>query len=76
MVAALKDIKPTWYSQPENVVRLEVCARSGKLPSSSCPALTTDLFIKDKIPQETCDVCDTYLEDTSNLDSIIDSFFD
>ena len=32
--------------------------------------------IKDKIPQETCDVCDTYLEDTSNLDSIIDSFFD
>lgn len=74
MVEALKEVKPTWFKRPENVINVRVCAVSGKLPGSSCYSFTTDLFIKDKIPSETCEVCSHYLQDSSDLDSIIDSF--
>ncbi len=76
MVEALKTVKPTWYKKPANVVNVEVCAISGKLPSSSCYSLKSELFIKDKIPNEICNVCANYLQDSSELDSIIDSFLD
>lgn len=76
MVEALKTIKPTWYKKPNNIVNINICAISGKLPSSSCYSLKSELFIKDKIPNEICNVCANYLQDSSELDSIIDSFLD
>ncbi|WP_028329751.1 penicillin-binding protein 1A [Brachyspira alvinipulli] len=74
MVEALKEVKPTWYKRPENVINVRVCAISGKLPGPSCYSFTTDLFIKGKIPSETCEVCSHYLQDSTDLDNIIDSF--
>ena len=74
MVEALKEVKPTWYKRPENVINVRVCAISGKLPGPSCYSFRTDLFIRNKIPSETCEVCSHYLQDSSDLDSIIDSF--
>ena len=76
MVEALKTVKPTWYKKPANVVNVEVCAISGKLPSPSCYSLKSELFIRDKIPNEICNVCANHLQDSSELDSIIDSFLD
>lgn len=76
MVEALKTTKPTWYKKPENVAAVEVCAISGKLPSVYCDSITSELFIKDKIPTEICNICASYLRDSSELDSIIDSFLD
>ena len=76
MVEALKTIKPTWYKKPNNIVNINICAVSGKLPSASCYSIKSELFIKDKIPNEICNVCANYLQDSSELDSIIDSFLD
>lgn len=76
MVEALKTIKPTWYKKPNNIVNINICAISGKLPSASCYSIKSELFIKDKIPNEICNVCANYLQDSSELDSIIDSFLD
>lgn len=76
MVEALKTIKPTWYKKPNNIVNVNICAISGKLPSSSCYSIKSELFIRDKIPNEICNVCANYLQDSSELDSIIDSFLD
>ncbi|MEI0604344.1 PBP1A family penicillin-binding protein [Brachyspira alvinipulli] len=74
MVEALKEVKPTWYKRPENVINVRVCAISGKLPGPSCYSFRTDLLIKGKIPSDTCEVCSHYLQDSSDLDNIIDSF--
>lgn len=76
MVEALKTIKPTWYKKPNNIVNVNICTISGKLPSASCYSIKSELFIKDKIPNEICNVCANYLQDSSELDSIIDSFLD
>ena len=76
MVEALKTIKPTWYKKPNNIVNANICAISGKLPSASCYSIKSELFIRDKIPNEICNVCANYLQDSSELDSIIDSFLD
>ena len=76
MVEALKTIKPTWYKKPNNIVNVNICAVSGKLPSASCYSIKSELFIRDKIPNEICNVCENYLQDSSELDSIIDSFLD
>lgn len=76
MVEALKTTKPTWYKKPENVATVDICAISGKLPSVYCDSITSELFIKDKIPTEICNICASYLRDSSELDSIIDSFLD
>ena len=76
MVESLKTVKPTWYKKPTDIANLEICSISGKLPSPSCYSLKSELFIKDKIPNEICNVCANYLQDSSELDSIIDSFLD
>ena len=76
MVEALKTVKPTWYKKPNNIVNINICAISGKLPSASCYSIKSELFIRDKIPNEICNVCANYLQDSSELDSIIDSFLD
>ena len=76
MVEALKTIKPTWYKKPNNIVNINICAISGKLPSASCYSIKSELFIRDKIPNEICNVCENYLQDSNELDSIIDSFLD
>lgn len=76
MVEALKTIKPTWYKKPNNIANVNICAISGKLPSASCYSIKSELFIRDKIPNEICNVCANYLQDSSELDSIIDSFLD
>ena len=74
MVEALKEIKPSWYERPDNLVNLQVCAISGKLASTSCYSFNTDLFIRYKIPSETCNLCSHYIEDSNELNNIIDSF--
>ena len=74
MVEALKEVKPTWYTRPENVISMQVCAISGQLPGPSCYSFQTDLFVSNKVPTDTCNVCSHYLEDSNELDNIIDSF--
>lgn len=76
MVEALKTVKPTWYKKPNKIVNVDICAISGKLPSDSCYSIESELFIRDKIPNEICNVCENYLQDSNELDSIIDSFLD
>ena len=42
------------FTEPEGLVRVEVCALSGKLPSPHCPHRKTELFIAGTEPREYC----------------------
>jgi 1A family penicillin-binding protein len=42
------------FVEPEGLVRVEVCALSGKLPSPYCPHRKTELFIAGTEPREYC----------------------
>lgn len=53
------DLPNASFSIPEGLVQMEVCSKSGKLPSESglCTAhLITEYFAEDTVPTETCDV--------------------
>ena len=45
------------FPQYAKLVETRVCARSGKLPSHNCSNIIDEVFIKDTIPEETCEVC-------------------
>lgn len=42
------------FVEPAGLVRREICPLSGELPSSSCPAAITELFIPGSVPQKEC----------------------
>ena len=42
------------FAEPEGLVRVEVCALSGKLPSPHCPHRKTELFVAGTEPREYC----------------------
>jgi 1A family penicillin-binding protein len=42
------------FVEPEGLVRVEVCALSGKLPSPHCPHRKTELFIASTEPRQYC----------------------
>lgn len=51
------------FTRPDNIVEIEVCRKSGKLPTSGCradrrngtSAVYTEFFDADNVPTETCD---------------------
>jgi membrane carboxypeptidase/penicillin-binding protein PbpC len=51
-VAAHEGVPETPMVRPEGVVQAEVCVPSGLLPSDLCGRTTSDLFVKDKLPDE------------------------
>ena len=71
MKVATKGAKPDWYERPSNVVGVNVCRVSGKLPNAGCYNVTsadefgnlesksmvyTDYFVKGTQPTTTCPV--------------------
>ena len=58
---AFEDLEIREFEQPEGIVRVTVCSRSGKLPTESCRAaesLNSDYFIAGQVPTESCDMHD------------------
>ncbi|MDQ7793875.1 MAG: PBP1A family penicillin-binding protein [bacterium] len=57
-MVALKDTPPAAFERPRNIVEVEVCTRSGKLPGSLCPPheRRVEYFVKGTEPADTCDV--------------------
>ncbi len=53
MKAIHKDLTPTRFTVPDDIVTATVCKDSGLLPSPGCPTIT-DIFIKSKVPTEYC----------------------
>jgi len=66
---ATKGDKPDWFSPPKNIVGVNVCRMSGKLPNKGCDAVEvltdsgevqtrsmvyTDYFVRGKQPTEVC----------------------
>jgi len=66
---ATKGAKPEWFTPPKNLVAVNVCRLSGKLPNSGCDAVEiitdegevqtrsmiyTDYFVRGKEPTELC----------------------
>ncbi len=69
MKAATKGDKPDWFERPANIVAVEVCRVSGKLPNAGCnhvevvnrdgglenrSMIYTEYFVKDTQPTELC----------------------
>jgi hypothetical protein len=69
MREATKGAKPAWFTPPKNVVGVNVCRLSGKLPNKGCDAVEiltdsgevqvrsmvyTDYFVRGKQPTEVC----------------------
>ncbi|MGQ9473088.1 MAG: penicillin-binding protein 1C [Candidatus Caldatribacteriaceae bacterium] len=48
--------KSVWYAPPDNIEWREVCALSGKLPSSACQNRSKAPFIKGVSPLKICDL--------------------
>ncbi len=48
-----KDLEPTKFEKPDDIVKATVCRDTGLLPSSGCPTVT-DIFIESKLPTERC----------------------
>jgi membrane carboxypeptidase/penicillin-binding protein PbpC len=45
MQAAMANLAPTWPAPPPDMVRATVCAPTGQLPGSVCPATTEEWFV-------------------------------
>lgn len=56
MKEALKDVPPHDFPRPEGVVEVEVCAKTGLLPSPSCPRVTLP-FKEGTAPRTFCSSC-------------------
>ncbi len=58
MEAAHEGLTPTDFPPPSNIIKREVCLKSGKLPSELCPGeyIAEEIFIEGTEPTETCDV--------------------
>lgn len=56
IMTALEPDGGNWFRKPVDVEEREVCALSGKLPTSSCEATKRELYIYNKSPVETCDL--------------------
>jgi membrane carboxypeptidase/penicillin-binding protein len=54
MEEVLKGRPVQGFVEPEGLVRVKVCASSGKLPSPHCPHRKTELFIAGTEPREYC----------------------
>ncbi len=53
----LDGTEPEQYCEKHRFINLEVCARSGLLPSSYCRDLETRQFLLGEEPTETCNLC-------------------
>lgn len=56
MEKALKDVPPSDFPIPKEIVFVRVCAQSGKLPTNSCPNTIEHAFIRGTEPLEICDI--------------------
>ncbi len=56
MLAAHKNLTPVNFEKPPNIVQVQVCRKSGKLPGPSCPTgdIITEYFVKGSEPKEAC----------------------
>lgn len=54
---ALKDAEPSWYSKPQGVFAVKVCAQSGLLPTKGCEYVVWEYFLQGTIPTEYCLEC-------------------
>lgn len=58
MTQAHKEVAAGNFRMPGGIVRVSVCSKSGKLPSSICPEkdIITEYARKDCLPKGTCDI--------------------
>ncbi|WP_060687649.1 transglycosylase domain-containing protein [Ardenticatena maritima] len=52
MQTVLRDQRPTWYTPPDGLVRVEICTASGLLPTPLCPYRRLEWFLEGYAPTE------------------------
>ncbi len=48
--------KPFYEAKPENVEKVTVCAKSGKLPGDFCDQTVAEYYLAEHVPTEECDI--------------------
>ncbi len=51
-----RNFPPRNFERPPSVVQRQICANTGKMPSSQCPKLVEETFIDGTEPYDTCDI--------------------
>ena len=54
MLLLLDEEQPHRFVQPEDMVRLKICATTGTLPCLACPLIVEELFVKGSEPKQAC----------------------
>ncbi|MFW6139676.1 MAG: penicillin-binding protein 1A, partial [Spirochaetota bacterium] len=65
MKEALKDQPETWISRPKGVYSVNVCEKSGLLPTSDCDYTITEYFLEGTVPTRYCSECKPGTEDST-----------
>jgi len=57
MTAAHEGLEPVGFERPPDIVEVQVCRKSGKLPGPNCPQsdIVLEVFLRGHEPTETCD---------------------
>jgi penicillin-binding protein 1A len=56
------------FVEPPGIVRKTICARSGRLATSGCDSLRSEIFLPENCPQRLCDLHGGQLHDLSGLE--------
>ncbi|MDD5740342.1 MAG: penicillin-binding transpeptidase domain-containing protein, partial [Candidatus Peribacteraceae bacterium] len=66
MLAAVRNLPPGDFVQPQGLTKITVCRLSGKLPTDLCPHTIDEWFIAGTEPTEPDDIYQPFLIDTRN----------
>lgn len=56
MIELHRDHEPAIFEEPQSIVHLKICARTGKVARESCSEVIDEIFIPGTEPRETCDL--------------------
>jgi len=54
------------FKEPKSIKRVTICAKSGKLPNKYCTELMEEIYLKDNVVKETCNIHRMCRIDTRN----------
>ena len=69
MLLLLDEDNPHAFVVPDEMVKVEICTKTGTLPCSACPVIKEEVFVKGTEPTKACN--NQYFEDLANQESKI-----
>ncbi|MBI4978098.1 MAG: PBP1A family penicillin-binding protein [Spirochaetes bacterium] len=74
MKRALARDKVMDFKQPQDVIRVRVCAKSGLIPTEKCATIIDECFIRNTSPLDACTRCSMEQEQTDWSDTLLEKY--